>query len=87
MYPLSFAEFMSVYQGTKQDGWNEYMLYGGIPLVFEFTTPDQKIAFLNALFEEIYISDIVGRHNIRNKAELEELLNILSSLTAQFDMM
>ena len=79
MYPLNFAEFMSVYQGTKQDGWNEYMLYGGIPLVFEFTTPDQKIAFLKSLFEETYISDIVGRHNIRNKAELEELLNILSS--------
>ena len=79
MYPLSFAEFMSVYQGTKQDGWNEYMLYGGIPLVLEFNTPDQKIAFLKSLFEETYISDIVGRHNIRNKAELEELLNILSS--------
>lgn len=79
MYPLSFAKFMSVYQGTKQDGWNEYMLYGGIPLVLEFATPDQKIAFLKSLFEETYISDIVGRHNIRNKAELEELLNILSS--------
>lgn len=79
MYPLNFAEFMSVYQGTKQDGWDEYMLYGGIPLVLEFSTPDQKIAFLKSLFEETYISDIVGRHNIRNKAELEELLNILSS--------
>lgn len=79
MYPLSFAEFISVYQGTKQDGWNEYMLYGGIPLVLEFSTPDQKIAFLKSLFEETYISDIVGRHNIRNKEELEELLNILSS--------
>lgn len=79
MYPLSFAEYMSVYPGTKQDGWNEYMLYGGIPLVLEFTTPDQKITFLKSLFEETYISDIVGRHNIRNKAELEELLNILSS--------
>ena len=79
MYPLSFAEFMSVYPGTKQDGWNEYMLYGGLPLLLSFTTPDQKIAFLKSLFEETYISDIVGRHNIRNKAELEELLNILSS--------
>lgn len=79
MYPLSFAEFMSVYPGTKQDGWNEYVLYGGLPLVLSFTTPDQKIAFLKSLFEETYISDIVGRHNIRNKAELEELLNILSS--------
>lgn len=79
MYPLSFAEFMSVYPGAKQDGWNEYVLYGGLPLVLNFTTPDQKIAFLKSLFEETYIPDIVGRHNIRNRAELEELLNILSS--------
>jgi len=79
MYPLSFAEFMSVYSGSRQDGWNEYMLYGGLPLVLNFAEPEQKIAFLKSLFEETYISDIVGRHNIRNKAELEELLNILSS--------
>ena len=79
MYPLSFAEFMSVYSGSRQDGWNEYMLYGGLPLVLNFAEPEQKIAFLKSLFEEAYISDIVGRHNIRNKAELEELLNILSS--------
>ncbi|MGN0906856.1 MAG: ATP-binding protein [Bullifex sp.] len=79
MYPLSFAEFMSVYPGTKQDGWNEYVLYGGLPLVLNFHTPDQKTAFLKSLFGETYISDIVGRHNIRNRAELEELLNILSS--------
>ncbi|MCC8078559.1 MAG: ATP-binding protein [Oscillospiraceae bacterium] len=79
MYPLSFAEFMSVYSGTKQDGWNEYMLYGGLPLVLRFHTPEEKISFLKSLFEETYISDIVGRHKIRNRAELEELLNILSS--------
>lgn len=79
MFPLSFAEFMSVYSGTKQDGWNEYMLYGGLPLVLRFQTPEEKINFLKSLFEETYISDIVGRHKIRNRAELEELLNILSS--------
>ena len=79
LYPLSFAEFMSVYQGTKQDGWNDYMLYGGLPPVVNFPTPDQKISFLKSLFEETYISDIVGRHRIRNRQELEELLNILSS--------
>lgn len=79
IYPLSFAEFMSVYSGTKQDGWNEYMLYGGLPLVLRFEQPEEKIAFLKALFEETYISDIVGRHKIRNRAELGELLNILSS--------
>ena len=79
MFPLSFSEFMSVYSGTKQDGWNEYTLYGGLPLVLRFEKPEEKITFLKSLFEETYISDIVGRHKIRNRAELEELLNILSS--------
>ena len=79
MYPLTFAEFMSVYDGEKADGWRDYVLYGGIPSVLTFTTPDQKGDFLKSLFEETYISDIIGRNNVRNKVELEELLNILSS--------
>ena len=79
MYPLTFAEFMSVYEGEKANGWRDYVLYGGIPLVLTFTTPDQKSDFLKSLLEETYISDIIGRNNVRNKAELEELLNILSS--------
>lgn len=79
MHPLSFAEFVSAYPGTKQDAWNEYILYGGLPFIFNFPTPDQKISFLKSLFEETYISDIVGRHHIRNRSELEDLLNILSS--------
>lgn len=79
MHPLSFAEFMSVYPGSKQDGWNEYILYGGLPPVLRFSKPEEKTEFLKSLFEETYISDIVGRHNIRNRAELEDLLNILSS--------
>jgi predicted AAA+ superfamily ATPase len=79
MYPLTFAEFMSVYEGEKADGWRDYVLYGGIPLVLTFTSPDQKGDFLKSLFEETYISDIIGRNKVRNKAELEELLNILAS--------
>ena len=79
MHPLSFSEFMSVYSGTKQDGWNEYMLYGGLPPIVNISSSEEKINFLKSLFEETYISDIVGRHSVRNQAELEELLNILSS--------
>ena len=79
MYPLTFGEFMSVYDGDKQECWRDYVLFGGIPLVLGFETADQKSDFLKSLFEETYISDITGRNNIRNKAELEELLNILSS--------
>ena len=79
VYPLSFAEFMSVYPGSKRDGFDEYMLYGGLPMIRNFPTAEQKIAFLKSLLEETYISDIVGRHSIRNRSELEDLLNILSS--------
>lgn len=79
MNPLSFAEFMSVYDGNKYDGWNEYMLYGGLPPVVLLPTPEQKIELLKRLFDETYVNDIVGRHKIRNKDEFEELINILSS--------
>ncbi len=79
MYPLSFSEFMSVYSGEKLDGWNEYILYGGIPLVLNISTPEQKVSFLKSLFEETYISDIIGRHNVRNRTDPEDLLNIISS--------
>ena len=79
MNPLSFAEFMSVYAGNKYDGWKEYVLYGGLPPVVLLPTPEQKIELLKRLFDETYVNDIVGRHRIRNKDELEELINILSS--------
>lgn len=79
MYSLTFSEFMSVYKGERSEGWRDYVLFGGIPLVLGFETADQKSDFLKSLFEETYISDITGRNNIRNKAELEELINILSS--------
>lgn len=79
MNPLSFAEFMSVYDGNKYDGWNEYVLYGGLPPVVLLSTSEQKIEFLKYLFKETYINDIIGRHNIKNKAEFEELIDILSS--------
>ena len=79
MNPLSFAEFMSVYEGNKYDGWKEYVLYGGLPSVVLLPTPEQKIELLKRLFDETYVNDIVGRHRIRNKDEFEELINILSS--------
>lgn len=79
MYPLSFSEFMSAYPHSKYEGWNEYMLYGGLPSVLTYTENEQKISFLKMLFAETYIQDILGRNNIRNQDELEEVLNIISS--------
>lgn len=79
MYPLSFAEFMTVYQGDRYSGLSEYMLYGGIPLVVLRNSAGEKAASLQNLFSEIYIQDIHKRNRIRNLGELEDLLNILSS--------
>ena len=79
MYPLSFAEFMSVYKGDKYMGLSEYMLYGGIPLVVLRDGANDKAAALQNLFREIYIRDIVRRNRVKNIGELEDLLNILSS--------
>lgn len=79
MYPLSFAEFMSVYKGDQYMGLSEYMLYGGIPLVVLREGASDKAAALQNLFSEIYIRDIFKRNRIRNIGELEDLLNILSS--------
>lgn len=77
--PLTFAEFMSAYNGHKYDGWNEYILYGGLPPVVTLKTPEEKITFLKSLFEETYIRDVMGRNRLRNQAELEDLLNFLAS--------
>ena len=79
MYPLSFAEFMSVYQGDKYMGLSEYMLYGGIPLVVLRDGTEEKAIALQNLFNEIYIRDITRRNRVKNIGELEDLLNILSS--------
>ena len=79
MYPLSFAEFMSVYKGDKYMGLSEYMLYGGIPLVVLRDGANDKAATLQNLFSEIYIQDICRRNRVKNIGELEALLNILSS--------
>lgn len=79
MYPLSFAEFMTVYNGHYYDGFNEYMTYGGIPIVALADTLEQKMALLENLFSETYIRDIKTRNKLRNVGEMEALLNILSS--------
>lgn len=79
MYPLSFAEFMSVYKGDKYMGLSEYMLYGGIPLVVLRDGAGDKAAALQNLFSEIYLRDICKHNRVKNIGELEDLLNILSS--------
>lgn len=79
MYPLSFSEYMSVYSGTVQAGFNEYMLYGGLPQILSYDAEEQKVRFLKTLFDETYIKDIKDRYEIRKDGDLEELINIMAS--------
>ncbi len=79
MYPLSFGEYMSVYPGTVQAGFNEYMLYGGLPQILSYKTDEQKAKFLKSLFDETYIKDIKERYEIRKDDDLEELVNLMAS--------
>lgn len=79
VYPLSFSEFLSVYNGSKEDAWKEYMLYGGLPNIVLMQSSELKKEFLINLFNETYLNDVISRYNIRNDAELGELINILAS--------
>lgn len=79
IYPLSFSEYMSAYSGSVQAGFNEYMLYGGLPQVLSYTAEEQKVRFLKTLFDETYIKDIKERYDIRKDDDLEELINIMAS--------
>lgn len=77
--PLSFSEFMSTFNGSKEDAWKEYINFGGLPKLTEFTIEEDKVNYLKNIFTETYIKDIKDRNSIKNDAEIEELLDILSS--------
>lgn len=84
VYPLSFSEYLPAYQGTEDEAWDDYLVYGGLPLVLTMNEPEDKAEYLNALFQKVYISDIIERHNVRNRAELDELVDILASAVGSY---
>ena len=79
VYPLSYYEFMSVYEGDKLDGWVEYITYGGLPLVVSMKTDERKANYLKEQQKNVYINDVIERNNIKNDAELVTLVEIISS--------
>lgn len=79
IYPLSFSEFMSVYDGDVYHGWSDYVTFGGLPLVATMKTEQQKISYLTNLFTEVYLKDTIERNRIEKTQELEDLINVLAS--------
>ena len=77
--PLSFSEFLTGYEGNREEAWNEYKTYGGLPRILSQKTNEQKSKYLKDLFERTYLSDIVERHNIQRIDVLDSLVNILAS--------
>lgn len=77
--PLSFKEFKQVFEGSNDEAYNEYAVYGGLPKLFEFKAEADKVKYLNSIFEETYLKDIIDRNKVVNITELGELLDFLSS--------
>lgn len=79
VYPLSFSEFYSAYKGSKEDAWQEYYTYGGLPLVLSYKTEIDKMAYLENQRKNVYLNDVIERNNIQNEQDLYTIVEILSS--------
>ena len=79
IYPLSFAEFYAALGGDYEDAWEEYMVYGGLPQVAQFSVERQKAEYLKNIFTNVYIKDVVERNRIQNVDEIGTLVDILAS--------
>ena len=79
VYPLTFSEFYSVYDGSEERAWNDYYTFGGLPLAVLAKTDNAKMNYLKNQKNNVYMRDIIERNNIQNKEELEMLVQIIAS--------
>ena len=79
IYPLSFAEFYAAFDGDYDDAWEEYMTYGGLPQVAQFSVERQKSEYLKNIFTNVYIKDVIERNRIQNVDEIGTLVDVLAS--------
>lgn len=79
VFPISFKEYYDFIGGDKSDIYEEYALYGGMPLVLFKKSDAEKMSYLRGLFTEVYFKDIVERYDIALPDVLEELTDDLCS--------
>ena len=79
VHPLSFYEYASACTVSNEETWDDFVNYGGMPYTLHLSLPEEKAAYLKSLFTQVYMTDIVDRHKVRNANELDEILDILSS--------
>ena len=78
MLPLSFSEFMTGFDLSPSEAWKEYLVTGGIPIVYKQAKEDRR-KYLSELAYEVYLKDIVGRKGVRDVDTLKELFSVLAS--------
>ena len=79
VYPFSFKEFCIGRTETVNDLWKEYYTYGGMPALRNQPTPEQKIAYLQRLWNKTYLDDVVERNGVKNRVALENIVDSLCS--------
>lgn len=79
VFPLSFSEFYAAKGGDRNSALNEYMLFGGMPLILSRSTEESKISYLKQLFEETYFKDIIERKHIERPDILSNLTDCICS--------
>lgn len=79
VFPLSFSEFFEAYEGDKRDAFSEYITYGGMPYILSRKTEEAKSTYLNNLFDNTYINDIVERNHIQKDDKLNSIINMIAS--------
>ena len=79
VYPLSFREFYSNFDGSKEEAWEEYYTYGGLPLVMSYKKDEDKMQYLESQKQNVYLNDVIERNNVQNKEDLEKLIEIIAS--------
>ncbi|MBR3999203.1 MAG: ATP-binding protein [Clostridia bacterium] len=79
VHPLSFAEYYSAVGGDKYDAFDEYAFYGGMPLILSRPTEAAKMNYLQSLFSEVYLKDIIERKKVKHVDILSEILDLLCS--------
>ena len=82
--PLTFSEYAKDMDISIDKAWREYIEFGGIPLVALFKTREEKVDYLKNLVNEVYIKDIIERHNIKKTSELADVFDILASLMGTY---
>ena len=82
--PLSFSEFYAAFDGTRDEAYEKYSMFGGLPLLFSMKTDEQKSKHLISQAEKVYIKDVIKRNGLRDSSDIRELLDVLASGIASF---